>query len=172
MGMPAMINRRKTSRQARPVLVAARAVRRHGQDQREDGELRRLQLQGPDAEPARRPLGAAAHDEDTHEGEDDQPVADRGQRLETPVVEHGHHDHGDEAEDDEEPLLLEEGPGVLTLGQERATGGGVDHHHADGRDHERGQDQDPVERGHVAPGGNVCSGECGHNADSGTEYRP
>ena len=73
------------------LLVAARAVGRHGQDQREDGELGGLQLQRADAEPARRALGAAAHHEDAEQGEHDQPVEDHGQRFEPPVVEQGHH---------------------------------------------------------------------------------
>ena len=154
------------------LFFPARAVRRHRQDQRQHGEFGWLQLQGTDAEPARRTLGAAPDREHTQEGEDDQPVEDVGDRFEPPVVDQGHHHHGDEAQHDEEALLLQEGLGIVALGQQRSSGRRVDHHHTDDRNQQRGDDQDQVERGHAAAGGNVCSGKCGHKADSGTEYRP
>ena len=154
------------------VCLSARAIGRNSQNEREHGELRRLQLQGAQAEPARRTLGAAADHEHTQQGQDDQPVEDVGDRFEAPVVDQGDHDHDDDPQHDEEPLLLQEGLGILALGQQGAPGGRVDHHDADDRHQQRGDEKDEVERGDVAPGGNVCSGECGHKADSATEYRP
>ena len=172
IGMPDMMSRRKTSRQARPSSSRRGAVRRHRQDQGQDGEFGGLQLQRAETEPARRALGAAPHHEHPQQGQDDQPVQERGQLFETPVVEEGHHHHRDDPEHHEEALLLQEGLGVLPLGQQRATGCGVDHHHPDRGHQQRGDDEDDIERWHAAPRGNVSSGECGHMRDSGTEYRP
>ena len=107
-----------------------------------------------------------------HEGEDDQPVQDVGDGLEPPVIDKRDHHHGDDPQHHEKALLLQEGLGVVALGQERPPCGGVDHHHSDDRHQQGGGEQNQVERRNAATGGNVCSGECGHNADSGTEYRP
>ena len=90
--------------------------------------------------------------------EHDQAVEHHGDGFEPPVVEEGHHHHGDHPEHHEERLLLEVGLGVLTLGQQGAPGGGVDHDHADQGHQHRRCGQDDVEEGAAAPSGSDCSG--------------
>ena len=172
IGMPAMISSRKTSRHARPSPPGARQYDATARISASTANSDGWSCKGPRLNQRAGTLGAAPDREHAQQGEHDQPVEDRRQLFEPPVVDQGHHHHGDDAEHDEEALLLQEGLGVLALGQQRATGGRVDHDHTDDRHQQGGDEQDEVERGHVAAGGNVCSGESGHNADSGREYRP
>ena len=145
-----------------PLFISSGAIGGDGQDEGEDGELGGLELERAQAEPAGRALGAAAHGEDAEQGQDDQPVQQRGHGFEAAVVEHGEHDHDDDAQDDEEPLLLQEGLRVVPRRQQRPARGRVDHDDADERHQQRCPDQHEVERGDAAAGGNACSGECGH----------
>ncbi len=99
-------------------------------------------------------------------------VNQHGQRFKAAVIEQRHAHHDDDAQNDEQCLLLQIGLGVLTLGQQGAACGGVDHDHADTCH------KDGCHAQHEVEGGAACAGQQAVLAImvitglQRTEYRP
>ena len=169
MGMPAMTSSRTTSAQDKP-LGAARAVGGDGHDEGQDGELRGLQLEGPEAEPTLRPCGARPDVRDQHGQQRDHGhrVDEHPHRLEAAVVDEGHHHHAHQAQDHPQHLALEVGRRALPGRGQDAAGGRVHHDHPDGRHGQRGADQHHVDAEH-APVGGRNSGARDHRARTGRQ---
>ena len=126
---------------------APRAVGGHGHDETQHGELRGLNLQRPQTEPAFRAQSARAHPRRQHgqQGHDGQGVDQHAHRFEAPVVDQGHHHHGGDAQQDEDALSFQEVVRIETLGDQDPPGGRVDHDHPDRGHHDGGRNQDHVD---------------------------
>src|ERR1019366_10154466 len=97
-------NDREVAREDR--LLAA-AVDRDDHDERQYGELRRLQLERAEREPSlRAERGVTEMGEHRDQRQNDEAVEQVGPLLEPVIVDKGHHDHDDEAHDQPKQLAL------------------------------------------------------------------
>ena len=144
-----------------------------GDDQHQRGELRGLELEGSEGEPALGPLPLRGG-QDRHQGQQDADVQEGADLLEFSVVHQGQGGHHHHPDDHEGGLALEEVTRIVTGPAQPATGGRVDHQHAERRQQQGGTHQDGVEPGRQVPrsNGDSCRGVTHQDAPAQQATRP
>ena len=125
--------------------LAAAEVRGQDQDQRDLGELRRLELEAAHLEPRHGALAGLPDEQQGHEAEGGGGVEPRSQVPPASVVDGQHREHAHQADGEGDALALDEEVGVEAVERLGLVAGAVDGQQADGGQADDRREQEPVD---------------------------